>query len=316
MRKLFGFLIGIGVIALIAGGVLIAVGYFNGENSAKYVTEMIELNDSFTDFNIDLKTSNIEFIKSDDGKNKIFFKEIENIRSTASVQNNTLVIKQTDSRPWYKKMFFFNYFQNTEIKVYLTETNYANMTCSSNTGNIKINYDFTFTALTAKNNTGSISIYCNVTGGINADNDTGSVNISDVTTKSINIEADTGSINLNNLNVTDDIRIDNETGSIKIENSKCANLYAKASTGSIKVTNSSMDSNMDLKTSTGSIKLDKVETNTAYLKSTTGSISGTFTSPKIFSAKSKTGSVNVPSSASGGLVVVETSTGSINLSIA
>jgi hypothetical protein len=52
-----------------------------------------------------------------------------------------------------------------------------------------------------------------------------------------------------------------------------------------------------------------------YLKSDTGSISGTIRTEKVFYAKSSTGSVKVPDTAAGGRCEVQTSTGSIRLSI-
>lgn len=316
MNKLLGGLIVVGCVAAIGGVALFSIGYANSTDDTKLITNDKEVTETFSNFNVDLETYKIEFKKSTDGKNRVVSVEQENNVNDIKVENNTLSIKQSDNRPWYKKIFNFNLSSKLGVTVYLTNTDYENLVCKCHTGSINVNTGFVFSTITLSNNTGSTYLESSSTGATSINGDTGSINVKNMTASSLDIENDTGSINVSNVETTGNIKIEDETGSLNLSNLKCQNLEASTSTGSINISTSSTTEIMKVSGSTGSIRLDRVDCSSAKLKTSTGSINGTFLTAKIFSAKSSTGSVSVPTSTTGGLVEAETSTGSINLSIA
>ena len=317
MKKFFIGLAVVGVIAAIAGGVIFAIGLSTSKNGNNNITRTVEVEDSFENFDFDLMTSDIEVKKSVDGKNKVEIVEKEKISNVVKVEDNTLKIKQEDSRKWYEKIFDWSWtFDDLKVTVYVAEGTYNNFVCGNNTGAIVINSGFTFSTMNVTSNTGSIKVNSNVTGAVVCENNTGSITLSDITAASINATGDTGSVNFTNVTVSGDIKAEADTGSVNFDNTRCVNIDVDSGTGSVNLKNTIASGNIKIESSTGSIKFDHSDADSLNLKSSTGSIKGTLLTSKIFQASSSTGSVKVPTSTTGGLCVVHTSTGTIDLSIA
>ncbi len=195
MGKVVGILVGVGVTAAVAGGVLFAVAWSQNERIiGEMVTNTTNVEESFENFEINSKVSKINFLKSTDGTNKVVSKEREKLYSKIEVVDNTLKVTQIDDRPWYNRWFFRLPFSEDDltIDIYLTGETYNNLKAFSNIGSITVNNGFTFNTVDAETNTGSIKITSNVTESIKADCDTGSVTIENVTTKKLDADTATG----------------------------------------------------------------------------------------------------------------------------
>lgn len=320
MGKVIGTLVTLGVVALVAGGVVVGVGYAttrNEEDSAMEKREEV-LEESFEDLKIDLDRSNIEFKKSEDGKNRVVCYEREKAFSKVEVDGNTLKITQRDERPWYKKWFFnWGWVTGDEMKVtvYLAGDAYNNLKVESKIGSVNVSSGFTFNIVDVTTNTGSVTVDANATNYIDLETDTGSIHSTDVTATTLKAKSDTGSVNLTNVNIANDIKVEKHTGSLNIADSHCENMDVESTTGSVNVTRTTADGHMNIKSSTGSIHFDNADAATLNLESSTGSIKGSLLTSKIFQATSNTGVVNVPNTTNGGLCIVKTSTGSIKLTV-
>lgn len=319
MGKLVGALVTIGILGVVAGGVLLGVGYATTRSEAESTLEKKEykLEESFEDININLVSSNLEIRKAEDGVNKVVCQERESIESTVEVEDNTLKIVQTDDRPWYKKWFFnWGWITGQEMKVtvYLTGDVYDELTTSNSVGSIKVESGFTFSAVKAVTHTGSVNVSSSGTESMYLETDTGSVNVKDITTKELTAKSDTGSVNASKVEVTGDIKVENHTGSANFVDSHCGNMDVTTNTGSVNVANTISAGHMNIKTSTGSINFDNADADTLDLESSTGSIKGSLLTGKTFQADSSTGSVKVPNT-TGGLCRAKTSTGSIKLTV-
>lgn len=319
MGKVIGTLVAVGVLALVAGGVVVGVGYAttrNEEDSAMEKREEV-LEESFEDLKIDLDRSNIEFKKSEDGKNRVVCYEREKTFSKVEVDGNTLKITQRDERPWYKKWFFnWGWVTGDEMKVtvYLAGDAYNNLKVESKIGSVNVSSGFTFSTVDAETNTGSITMNSNVTNALEMKTNTGSIHATDVTAASLKAKSDTGSISFTNVSIAGDIKVEKHTGSMNISDSHCENMDVESTTGSVNVERTTADGHMNIKSSTGSIHFDNADAATLNLESSTGSIKGSLLTAKRFQASSSTGAVNVPNT-DGGLCVVKTSTGSIKLTV-
>ena len=297
MGKVIGTLVTVGVLALLVGGVVVGVGYATTKNE-EYKTQEREFDDTFKDFVVNTETSDVEFKKSEDGKNKVVCFEGENAESKIEFDGTTLKITQEDNRPWYKKWFFnWGWINGKEMKVtiYLAGDTYNNLNVESRIGDINVGSGFTFSTVEASTNTGDIEA-------------------TDMNSTSLKTSSDTGKMIFKNVNVAGDIKVEKHTGKMIIEDSHCDNMDVESTTGSVEVTKTTADGHMNIKSSTGSIKFDSADAATLNLESSTGSIKGSLLTAKRFQASSSTGTVNVPNT-DGGLCVVKTSTGSIKLTV-
>ena len=322
MGKFVGFLIGVGVTAAIAGGVLFAVGFAANEKEKKEGVDTKEYvaTESFEDIDVDLICSKLKIEKAADGVNKVVYGDKDKLYNEVAVKDNKLTIKQVDDRPWYKRWLFnFNWYYNDELTVtiYLAGDTYNSLVASNQVNSIEVAKDFSFKTVDLKTNTGSVSVYASATESVKAVTNTGSVHAKGLTTASLKCSADTGSVNVESVTVNGDADLHSATGTTNVNESTFNNLKVENSTGTINVNNSTASGEMNLKTSTGSIRLSRVDAASMKLKTSTGSITGSVLTAKNFKGKSSTGSVDLPDSdSSAGVFDAETSTGSIRITIA
>lgn len=167
-------------------------------------------------------------------------------------------------------------FHSSQIIIYIPAGEYGDLNIDTTTGNTNISSDFTFSSISIEGTTGNITCNASAKNSIDIKNTTGDVTLNNVTTNTLNIKITTGKIALNNV----------------ITSGK-----------------------MSLKTTTGNIRFNGCDGAEIYATATTGSIKGTLLSPKIFLTSSRTGKVNVPHTASGGICDLSTTTGKIDISI-
>ena len=320
MSKVVGTLVTLGVIALVAGGVVVGVGYAKtrDEENSEMNKKEYEIENAFENLDIDIVRSNFEIKKSEDGKNRVVCYERENAESKVVAEDNVLKITQRDERAWYKKWFFnWGWITGDEMRVtvYLAGDAYNDLKVESVIGSVNVGSGFTFNSIKAATNTGSVTVNSNSTSYIDLETDTGSIHATDVTATSIKAGSGTGSINLVKVNINGDINVEKHTGSMNIEDSHCDNMYVESTTGSVNVARTTADGNMNIKCSTGSINFENADAANLDLESSTGSIKGSLLTAKDFDADSSTGSINVPKTHEGGKCRVRTSTGSIKLTV-
>ena len=167
-------------------------------------------------------------------------------------------------------------FHSPKVTVYIPAGEYVKLQIDTTTGNTNVSSAFSFETISIEGTTGNITCNASAKNSIDIRNTTGDVTLNNVTTNTLNIKITTGKIALNNV----------------ITSGK-----------------------MSLKTTTGNIRFNGCDGAEIYATATTGSIKGTLLSPKIFLTSSRTGKVNVPHTASGGICDLSTTTGKIDISI-
>lgn len=313
MKALIIIPIVVGSLCLVGGGVVFGVAAVKASKDNVTTTETYEITDSFTSFNIDIETEDFEIKLAQDGKAKIECVEKKGIGHSATVKDNILTIKQEDNRPWYDKIFNFD-FKSTKITVYVKEKDFDNFTYQGSTGDVKLPDSVSFNNIDSNNSTGDFSIKCAVSNNINVRNSTGSINIENVECKNITLDTSTGSLHLKNVKAEELIKTHTSTGGVKFNDVKAKNIKHNSSTGGFNAYNTIIDEKMEIETSTGDIYFSSCDASEMYIKTSTGDVNGNFLTGKTFQTHTSTGHVDVPNT-TGGICKVETSTGDIKLSV-
>lgn len=313
-----GFVVGLivaGSLLLVGGGVLVAVGYSNGQG-VKIETKEYNDVEAFNKFNIDLTIAEFEVKPSEDSTRKVIVDETRYDQHTVEVVDNTLTIKGVNKRKWYEQIFTWGFFQKVKVTVYAPEGSYEEFEAKGHTGAFIVPSNYTFDTFNVSTSTGSIKSGAKVNNELVAKTSTGSVNLDGADAKSMDLKTSTGSINVKNANVAELINARSSTGSINLENVTAQNLKTSVSSGSTRLKNVKVTEHIDSRTSSGTVYMEASDANTLFVKTSTGSVNLKLLTNKIFDAHSRTGSVKVPQTTSGGLCEVHTTTGSIRAEIA
>lgn len=300
MKKSVKFWLITAAALIVAGGILFtgvmtAMNWdFTKLSTVKYETNSHTIDEEFKNISIKTLTAGVTFLPSNDGKVSVVCAEETKLKHLVSVKEDTLVIEYVDSRKWYEHIGIN--FGSSKITVYLPEGEYGAASINSTTGGVTFNAAHSFEKLDISLTTGDVELYSSARGNVN-------------------ISATTGNLIANDVSAGD-IEHSVSTGKVCFSNVTCKSFTSKGTTGSLTLKNLVASGKLSAQRGTGNITLDKVDAAELHLKATTGSVNGSLLSDKIFVAKSTTGTVTVPNSASGGKCEISTSTGSINIEIA
>lgn len=314
MKKAIIVPIVIGSTFLLAGSIIFGIGVAN------YIAHPVDQNvtktydvEEFTNVNVDVDISKIEFKVSEDGSRKVVCEEREKEYHTVEVKDGSLNIKSVDTRKWFEYAFNWS-LTPLKVTVYTPAGDYNDATIKTSTGDITIPNNYSFHALSVNTSTGNSDIKSNVAEELKVSSSTGNITL-ELNAKSLLASASTGKIALNNVNVAEDIKINTSTGDVSLTSVTAKNLTLEGSTADEKLTGTVIAEHTKIKVSTGNVDLIDSDSNTLDIETSTGHVKGTLLTTKIFDAKSDTGKVNVPLSGVGGLCKIRTSTGNIEIKI-
>lgn len=286
--------------ALILVGVIMCViafvsnGYdFRNMNTREMVTKSYDVEEDFTDININVDTANVVFEKSADGKCRVVCREYADQPHEVKVDFDVLNISVKKQ----KNTFFHVGFdmESPEIKVYLTKDTFDKLNISTDTGDVKIaDMDFGITEITS--DTGDLHLSNINTADIMMSSDTGYVDLKEVSSAKSQFTTNTGDISLTNMKASDNLNIKTDTGKVSFENVKT-------------------EKDLDIKSGTGDVNLNGCDATDIRIKTDTGDVKGSLLSGKEFTTKTDTGDVNVPESSNGGICEITSDTGDINIRI-
>ena len=255
------------------------------------VIEIYNIEEPCTDIKIEGKDLDV-IIYSSNNENKVVYSENKKVTIETKVIDGVLIINQNDNRKFYDMLFNFSDF---EVNLYLTEELINSLNIKGQVGDIEINKGFTFSNVDISNSTGDVEFKSNVKNNLSISNSTGDVEIE-------------------NSNVGESLNIETKTGDIELSNTNCNKLDIKVSTGNTELVNTLVTTDFKMEGSTGDVKFDEFDASNIEVSVGTGNVKGTIKSSKIFIAKSKTGSVSVPETVTGGVCKITTSTGNIKIS--
>ena len=305
------------LVGLVVSGISLAsVGFdISRLSTVAYVTNTYGVEASFRSITVIGDTEDLVLMPSQDGTCSIICREREDEPHRVEVTGDTLTIENTGRQKWH--FFDFGFWtEGPSITVCLPEgIDIQALNVQMDTGDVKIPADFSFDSMEIKLSTGDVDCRASVTDLLSARTSTGRISLSGLTAGSIRLSTSTGGILGTGLQCQGDVEITVSTGRTTLENVACANLISSGSTGDIILKNVTATGAFNLRRSTGSVRFDACDAGEILVATGTGSVRGTLLTDKLFNARSNTGRVDVPGTASGGKCEVTTNTGSIQLEV-
>ena len=314
MKKAIVIILIIAVVLLGAGGYLVYKGYKDGAFAQEpTITKEYTLED-FDKIDIDTHVSTVTLANAEDGQAKAVCEEREKMYHNVKVEDNTLVITQTDDLRWYEHIFGMD---NIRVTIYLPKATYESLKAKCAVGNLKNEKALAFNTVDVNLTTGNAYIKdVTVAQELNITGETGNVKLENVNADKIALEASTGNVEAINVVSNNDFTAKATTGNVKMDGVVANNMVFSATTGNVYLTKTTSNTELKVTTSTGNIRLDQIDAvGEITLKASTGSVKGTIASNRTFFATSSSGSVKVPQTL-GPICRIETSTGSISIEIA
>ena len=283
----------------IAGLIVALVGLFmmsfdfKDADFPKYDEKSYQVSGDFNKISIDTETSDVIFVRSQDGVCRVDCSEIKRLTYSVYVEDGTLTIEKNDSRKWYDHITIFNFTRT--MTVHLPAEKYDAVVINSTTGDVSVPEDFSFSSAKVELTTGDIKWGAQVSEELSAKTTTGDISVSGISPKKLDVKASTGQITLSDI--------------------KCESAKLKSTTGDNKLKNVVAKA-LNIESSTGDITLRDCDGESISVKTTTGDVEAALLSGKNFSTSTSTGNVRVPSDSEGGSCRIETTTGDIRVKIA
>ncbi len=295
---------------LIIAVVLIALGgIISMLITGKYTTNTYEIDEAFGDISMTTSTADIKFTLSDDGKCKVECYEKENAKHSVTVENDALTVK-------INKSFNFGFnFGSPKITVYLPKTEYNALSIIESTGNIEIPKNFSFGNVDISSSTGDVDFGASASKSVKIKTTTGSIGVENISADALDLAVTTGKVNVSGVTCRDGITVGVSTGRANLSDISCKSVISSGTTGSISLNNVVAANKFSVERSTGNVEFSGCDAAEIYVNTTTGNVSGSFLTSKVFTADTKTGSVDVPKTTTGGKCEISTSTGNINIQI-
>lgn len=299
---------------LLFAGAMIALDFdFTKLSTVKYETNTYEISEDFSKISIDVDTTEIEFVLSNNKQCKIVCFEKEKIKHSATVKDGTLTIGTVDTRKWYD--YIGVSFFESKMTVYLPKTEYVSLLIKGRTGDIEIPKDFAFDTVDISASTGDVACYASASEWMKIKLSTGNVRVENVSAGTLDLSVTTGGVTASAINCEGDIKVAVSTGKTKLADVSCKSVISSGSTGDIILKKVISTEKFSIERSTGDVIFEGSDAAEIYAKTSTGDVTGTLLSEKVFITETNTGSVRVPKTVIGGKCEIKTSTGDIQIDV-
>ena len=309
----------VAAVLILAGGIMFCVVMttmdwdFTKLSTFKYEKNTYLLSGQFDDIEIDVITTDVVFLSSNDNVCQVVCEELENVKHDVQVIDGKLSIKVVDTRKWYDHIGI--YMKQPKITISMPSGEYGMLTVDSNTGSVQIPNVYHFESMHISGNTGTVRNKASTTGAIQVKISTGNIYMDNISAGSVDLSTTTGAVHVSNIACSGSMQVHVSTGKANIKNVQCIDLTSDGSTGDLNMSNVTATGKISLKRSTGDIDFDCMDAAELYIVAGTGDIEGTLLSDKVFIASADTGDVDVPKTTTGGKCEVKTSTGDIKIRI-
>ncbi len=307
-----GCFIAVGLLVFVVAMAVIKFD-FTKLSTERYQTNTYEASGNFDSIKINVDTTGIEFVPSENEQCKVVCLEKEREKHSVSVKNGTLEINTIDNREWYDFIGFS--FTSPKMTVYLPQNEYSSLTINTHTGNINISDDFAFESVKISGTTANVECKAPVSKAMHIDLSTGNIIVGDVALGEVELSVTTGKIKLHSVTCSDNIKLNVSTGKTELTGVTCKNLTSYGSTGNITLNNVIANGLISVERSTGDITFVDSDAKELNVNTSTGNVTGTLLSEKVFITETSTGRIDVPHSITGGKCQIKTSTGNIRISI-
>ncbi|MBQ1196856.1 MAG: DUF4097 family beta strand repeat protein [Clostridia bacterium] len=326
-------------VLLIIAGIAIACAAFvmTDFKLDGFVTEAFEestytVDGGFGNILIAAQEHDLVILPSDNGECSIVCDESKSQKLEYGIESGVLVIKVVDDRKWYDHIDIFT--GEASLTLYLPESRYTSLTAATDTGDITVSEQLSFTGSAIATSTGDIRFLAKIEGELGLASSTGDITVSDQELISLDASVSTGEIFIENVKATGRITLSGSTGRTELHSVEASGITSKGSTGDILLKNVYVENDINIKrgtgdvtltsviagafeieTSTGDVKLNLSDAEEIDIETDTGRVEGTLLTEKVFITESSSGSIKVPHTTSGGTCKIRTSTGNIIITI-
>lgn len=245
---------------------------FTKLSTVTYVTNTYETNGEFEKISINVDTTEIEFVPTEDESCSIVCFEAEKVKHSATVQNGTLVIDTIDTRKWYDYICIS--IGTPKMTVYLPQNEYASLFIETDTGDINIPKDFTFGEIKIDGDTSEVGCFASVSNVLEIELSTGDINVDSITVGRVDLTTTTGEITVGNVIAKNDIDVKTDTGKVKLTNVSCADFMAESDTGTITLKNVVATGSFSVESDTGDVRFENSDATQISVKTSTGDVNG------------------------------------------
>lgn len=322
-------------------------------NDHDMVTNTFIPQETFDRISVDVIAANLRILPAEDGTCSVVTRDREEMLYSVTVTEGVLTVTVTDTLEWYEDLFSA-YRSSPTVTVRLPADTYTSLYAETSSGRIEVDGTLTFredvnldvssgavvmaasveghtrvTAtsgsvslsgkageLTARNGSGSLTAdSLTVAGAATVSSTSGRVEMENAAVGSLSVNVGSGSMKLEDLTVTDSLMVGTISGGLRLSRVTCGSLAMETTSGSIDLTDTTVTTHLQAMTTSGSIRFTRADAATLSLKTTSGSVKGSLLTPKIFHTDTTSGSVSVPKSTEGGFCEIQTTSGSIRVTI-
>lgn len=295
-------------------GVMMALNWnFSALSTDSCEPHLHEIDEPVTSVRIQTDTADIRILPSDKPEASVLCMEPSNRRHRVRMEAGTLVIEQEDDRAWYEHISIS--FDSPRVNVYLPRGAYEALIVQSDTGDVDVSKEFSFTSMDISEDTGDVTSAASVSGAVRIHTDTGSIELKGITAGSLELKTSTGDVTVSNSTCEGDMAVTVTTGDTKLIAVTCQSLTAKGSTGDLTLQGVLAAEYVTVERSTGDVKFDRCDAAEITVTTDTGDVSGSLLTDKIFTVETDTGRKDIPQSVSGGPCRITTDTGDIRLTV-
>lgn len=304
-----GCLITIGLLTAIVGVALICSGIGNFHSATDAAYKSYNITEKFESISVNCVESDIKIVLIESGNCKVECTDQDKITHRVEVGDNSLRITRIDNRPWYERIFNFD-FTKYRVTVYLPAGNYENVTLRSVSGDIEVPEGMSCNTANIYSISGNIFFSAEVYSKLESVSTSGDITIKKIMSQ-VYTQSSTSDelIAQQNMHCTD-VKAITVSGDVSLSDFSCNTLDVSSTSGRIKM--NSIDA-LNIKSSniSGDIELDKCNALKLNLETVSGDVSGKLTRHKSYSTITVSGKVNVPPSSGNETCDIKTVSGDI-----
>lgn len=301
-------------VLLFAGAMTVLKWDFTKLSTNEYQTVTHEITEAFRGITIRADTADVVFVASEDESCTVECYEQKNITHSVAVKDGVLVIESIDERKWYEHIGIN--FSTSKITVRVPQGEYGALQIESDTGDIEIPKALCFARMDIAVSTADVKSGANVQGEVKIKTTTGNIVVENGAAGALTLSVSTGDVNVSGVRCTGDVTVNVSTGKTSLKDLVCSNVISKGDTGDMLLKNVVATGSFSLERSTGDVRFERCDAASLVIETSTGDVTGSLLGDKVFFAKTDTGKVEVPKTASGGRCEITTDTGDIRISIA
>lgn len=305
-------------------------------NTVDSRTTTYDVSDPFDSLDVLTGASDIRLRPSEDGACRVVCVENERLTHSVAVEDGTLRIRTEDTRDWKDHIAIsWGDSAGLSVTVFLPESRYETLQLASASGEIDVPAGFAFAAAALESTSGEIAFTGTVDGTLAAGSTSGGIAIADTACDTLAVSSTSGEVELrgvtaalagvgttsgeaalSDVSLTGALTVSTVSGSQTLENVSADSLYASATSGTVTARAVFTGGVFSAGTTSGGIRLRGCDGGSLALHSTSGEITAGLTSHKNFSARSNSGTVDLPPSVpDAGACELETASGDITVTV-